>query len=63
MEKVIKVFNGLCVRRLMGVAGFLASIVAIFAGITHEALQLLMITSATLLGITTLDSFIKQSNG
>jgi len=50
----------LCVRRVMGVLGFLASIVAVFTNVNHESLSLLMIMSASLLGITTIDKFIKR---
>lgn len=47
-----------CARRTMGIIGFLSSIVAVFVGVNHDALQLLMIMSASLLGITTLDGML-----
>ena len=49
----------LCVRRVMGSIGFLSSIVAVFLNVNHDSLQLLMIMSASLLGITTIDKFVK----
>ena len=50
-----------CFRRIMGTLGFLSSIVAIFLGIKHDGLPLLMMLSASLLGITTIDKFTKTS--
>ena len=51
--------NKLCARRVMGIIGFISSIVAVFLNVNHDSLQLLMIMSASLLGITTIDKFIK----
>ena len=52
----------LCVRRVMGVLGFLFSLVAIAIGIEHESLQMFMLLSASLLGITTIDKFVQKPN-
>jgi hypothetical protein len=51
----------LCVRRVMGVTGFLSFIAGVFAGVEHDALQLLGTLSMLLLGITTVDKFVKNS--
>ena len=50
----------LCVRRTMGMIGFLACITAVFVGIKHELLPTLLIVSASLLGLTTVDKFVKK---
>ena len=52
----------ICVRRVMGVMGFIASIVFVAVGLIHDALQLLMMLSAALLGVTTVDKFVKNNN-
>lgn len=48
-----------CVRRVFGSIGFLVSIALICVGRNHEQLQMLMFLSTTLLGITTIDKFVK----
>jgi len=48
-----------CVRRVMGVIGYMSCIFAMFMDKNHESLQALLIASTALLGITTIDKFIK----
>ena len=55
-----KNIDKLCVRRVMGTVGFLSSIIAVFIGVSHDALQLLMLVSTSLLGLTTIDKFVKN---
>jgi hypothetical protein len=47
----------LCVRRVMGCAGFVTFGACVVLGIEHTQVYLLGILSAGLLGLTTLDKF------
>ncbi len=49
----------LCVRRVLGTVGFLCFIVAVFIGVEHASLELLGMLSASLIGLTTVDKFVK----
>ena len=49
-----------CVRRLGGIFGMASVITCIFLQIEHESLNTLLLLSASLLGITTVDKFIKK---
>jgi hypothetical protein len=45
----------------MGTIGFVAFIVAVFVHVDHSSLELLGLLSASLLGLTTVDKFVKQN--
>jgi hypothetical protein len=51
----------LCVRRVLGVAGFVSCIYAMFhPGIDSQQFSSLLYVSAALLGMTTFDKFVKK---
>ena len=52
--------NKWCVRRVMGTLGWCAFIIAVFCHIEHDSLQLLGLLSASLLGLTTIDKWVKN---
>jgi hypothetical protein len=51
-----------CVRRVFGALGFICFIVLIFMGSLSPNVQLLGVLSATLLGVTTIDKFVKNGH-
>lgn len=53
--------NKLCVRRVGGMLGLIASITGMFMKLDASVIQTLMILSGALLGITTIDKFGKNS--
>ncbi|MDR2950707.1 MAG: hypothetical protein LBV71_16085 [Prevotella sp.] len=50
----------LCIRRVIGALGFIAFIGCIYLGIYHPSVDLLAMLSASLIGLTTVDKFIKK---
>lgn len=50
----------LCIRRVAGFIGFISFIACIFLKLQHPSLDLLGMLSASLIGLTTVDKFMKK---